>query len=236
MYWHQQLSNWTKKSSLLSIGAGDFHSRHHWSVSDTIGIRPSTIANLFASFLFLVSAVLQVLLSRAQKREKRYGPGPSNNYTSGYGKQRFWQRKNNKNKSKKHDAELGAVGTSALVAEEKHHHNNRNSAFRPSDDTAVASAGNGYGGPNSKYGEPTVPAVAHNSDPYTRSSTGFASSTNYEPQSTGVTGGHYNEMPAGHTGSASNPIVQHENAPYADVHHGGYMHSNPESNAYARNV
>ena len=183
----------------------------------------------------MISAVLQVLLSRAQKREKRYGPSPSNNYTSGYGKKRFWQRKNNKNK--KHDAELGAVGTSALGAEEKHYHNNRHSTVRPSEDTAVAPSSNGYGGPVSKYGEPTVPAIAHNTDPYNRSSTGFASSTNYEPQTSGVTGGHYNEMPAGQMGSAERPIVQHESHPYADVHHGGYVHSNPESQAiYARNV
>jgi len=193
----------------------------------------------------LISAVLQVLLSRAQKREKRYGPSPSNNYTSGYGKQRFWQRKNNKNKNKEHDAELGAVGAGALIAEEKHHHDshNRNSAFRPSDDTAVAPASNGYGGPNSKYGEPTVPVVHHNTpaahhnaDPYARSSTGYASTTDYEPQTTGVTGSNYNEMPAGHMGSAANPIKQHETEPYAETHHGGYVHSNPESNVYARNV
>ena len=122
------------------------------------------------------------------------------------------------------------------MAEEKHHHDNRHSAFRPSDDTAVTSAGNGYGGPNSKYAEPTVPAVHHNTDPYTRSSTAAPSATNYEPQTTGVADSTYSEMPAGHMGSADRPYVQHDSAPYANVHHGGYVHSNPEANTYGRNV
>lgn len=136
------------------------------------------------------------------------------------------------------DAELGAVGAGALV-EEKHHHNNNRSSMRPSDDTAVASTAptsNGYGGPNTKYGEPTVP-VMQNNDPYARSSTGFASTTNYEPQTNGVTGGNMSEMPTGQMGSADRPYVQHDNEPYADVHHGGFVHTNPESTAtYARNV
>ena len=203
-------------------------------MSNNINYPLFILADLAFSFLFLVSAVLQVLLSRAQKREKRYGPSPSNNYTSGYGKRRFWQKKNNKNK--KHDAELGAVGAGALAAEEKHHHDNRNSTFRQSDDTAVASAGNGYGGPNTKYAEPTVPAVHHNPDPYTRSSAAPTTSTNYEPQTTGMTGNNYSEMSSGQMGTADRPIVQHDPKPYADVHHGGFVHSNPESKIYGRNV
>ena len=175
---------------------------------------------------------MQVFLSRAQKREKRYGPSPSNNYTSGYGKQRFWQRKNNKNKNNgMRDAELGAVGAGA-IAEEKHHHHDRNSMLRPSGDTAVA---DGYGGPNYKYAEPAIPAV-HNNDAYTRSSTGYGSTTNYEPQSSGITGGNVPEMPTGQMGGADRPYVQHEDKPYAEVHQGGFVHSNPESQSYARNV
>ncbi|KAL8668725.1 MAG: hypothetical protein Q9168_006652 [Polycauliona sp. 1 TL-2023] len=42
---------------------------------------------------FLISLVLQVLLSRHHKKEKRFGPGPSNHYTSGSAKkQPFWKR------------------------------------------------------------------------------------------------------------------------------------------------
>ena len=195
----------------------------------------------------MVSAALQVLLSRAHKREKRYGPGPSNNYTSGSGKkQPFWKRRNNKNKHNKvHDAELGALGAGALV-EEKHHHsnNNRLSAMRPSEDTAVGStvpASDGYGGPNAKYSEPTVPDIAHHNpqqnhnSTYAPGSTGYAS-TNYEPQMSGVTGSHMPEMPSGHLGTGNRPNVVHDPNPYAEVHHGGYVHQLPEAQTYGRNV
>ncbi|KAK4694507.1 hypothetical protein P7C71_g3088, partial [Lecanoromycetidae sp. Uapishka_2] len=206
--------------------------------------RVTFIVAIIGAFLFLVSAVLEILLSRAHKREKRYGPSPSNNYTSGYGKQRFWQKKNNKNKNKgMHDAELGAVGTGALV-EEKHHHNNRHSAMRPSDDTAV---GDGYGGPNTKYAEPTLPAQTHDyNDGYTagpqftgdntrdstmvgQGRTGYHTGAVTDRQVSGVS-----EMPGNTLGSADRPIVQHDDNPYAEVHHGGYVHTNPESNPYTR--
>ena len=181
-----------------------------------------------SSFLFLVSAALEILLARAHKREKRYGPGPSNDYTSGYGKQRFWQRKNAKTKNKgMQDAELGAVGVGALAAEDKHHHDHtRNSNI--TGDTAVA---DGYGGANNKYAtaqEPTLPAhtAAYNQPVAT---TGYATTTtDYERQSTGVS-----EM-EGQTGSANRPYVQHDPEPYAQVHHGGYVHTSPESQGYVR--
>ena len=44
---------------------------------------------IIAALLFLVTAAMQVLLVRHHKKEKRFGPSPSNNYTSGYGKSRF---------------------------------------------------------------------------------------------------------------------------------------------------
>ncbi|KAK3713646.1 hypothetical protein LTR37_008340 [Vermiconidia calcicola] len=43
---------------------------------------------IIAALLFLVTAAMQVLLVRHHKKEKRYGPSPSNNYTSGYGSKR----------------------------------------------------------------------------------------------------------------------------------------------------
>lgn len=194
-------------------------------------------------FFFLVSAALEILLSRAHKREKRYGPSPSNNYTSGYGKKRFWQKKNNKNKNKgMHDAELGAVGAGALVEEKHHHNNNRNSAMRPSDDTAVGDGG--YGGPNTKYAEPTLPAQTNGYTPgpqytgdNTRESTMVGQGrTGYhtgavtdDRQVSGVS-----EMPNNALGSAERPIVQHDSNPYAEVHHGGYVHTGPESSPYTR--
>ena len=126
------------------------------------------------------------------------------------------------------DAELGAVGAGALAAEDKHHHHHdhtRNSNI--TGDTAVA---DGYGGANNKYAtaqEPTLPShtTAYGQQPAT---TGYASTTNYEPQTTGVS-----EM-SGQEGTAHRPFVQHDPEPYAQVHHGGYVHSNPESHGYVR--
>lgn len=37
---------------------------------------------------------MQIFITRNHQKEKRYGPSPANNYTSGSGKRRFWQRKN----------------------------------------------------------------------------------------------------------------------------------------------
>lgn len=171
------------------------------------------------SCLFLISAALEIVLSRARKREKRYGPSPANNYTSGYGKQRFWQRKNNKNKTNKHeDEELGAVGAGALVAEEKHRTRNNRNSERISDDTAMtgttAPVADGYGGPNTKYNqEPTVPTQTHSgqTDGYANQQTLGVASAGAVPEmeSNAAGGGHY---------------VQHVSEPYADVHQGGYVH------------
>ncbi|KAF2161770.1 hypothetical protein M409DRAFT_58846 [Zasmidium cellare ATCC 36951] len=66
--------------------------------------------SIIAAILFLITAGMQVLLVRHHKKEKRYGPSPSNNYTSGFGKRKFWQRKP---KGNARDTELGAGGLAA---------------------------------------------------------------------------------------------------------------------------
>jgi hypothetical protein len=45
-------------------------------------------------FFYLTSIVFQVLLARHHKREKRFGPSPSNGYTSG-SRKAFWRRNKN---------------------------------------------------------------------------------------------------------------------------------------------
>lgn len=116
------------------------------------------------------------------------------------------------------------MGAGALVAEEKHRsHNNRNSE-RISDDTAMtgttAPVADGYGGPNSKYNqEPTVPLQAYpgQTDGYANQQTLGVASRGAVPEmeSNVAGGGHY---------------TQHVSEPYADVHHGGYVHqAHPDS-------
>ena len=156
---------------------------------------------------------MAVLLSRHQKKEKRFGPGPSNDYTSGSGKKApFWKRKNNKTR----DAELGVVGAGgAALAEEKHHHHN-NGTIRPSHDTAMtgstaAAPDNSYGSVNNKYDrEPTVPVVGTAHTPHHGVATSAPNAGYREP----TTGSH--------------PVI-YDPEPYAPIHHGGFPHSNPES-------
>ena len=178
------------------------------------------------SVLFLISAVLQVALSRSHKREKRYGPSPANNYTSGSGKRKPWQRKN----KAMQDAELGAVGAGALASEKDDK--------RGSDLTGTTApvAEPTYGGPNSKYAanEPTLPV--HHAG-YMPQTTGVTDEPYASHRPSGLTGGEtagIPEMDADAPGGVHHPYVQHEVNPYAEVHGGGYVHSNPESLAYAR--
>ncbi|KUI56816.1 hypothetical protein VP1G_04129 [Cytospora mali] len=44
--------------------------------------------SIVAIVFFIFSALSEVLLARQRKKEKRFGPSPANNYTSGYGSRR----------------------------------------------------------------------------------------------------------------------------------------------------
>ena len=109
-------------------------------------------------------------------------------------------------------------GAGALIAEEKHHTRNNRNSERISDDTAMtgttAPVTDSYGGPNNKYNqEPTLPTQTHlgQADGYPNQQTlGVApGGTVPEMESNVGGGGHY---------------VQHVSEPYANVHHGGYVH------------
>ncbi|RMZ82418.1 hypothetical protein DV737_g2119, partial [Chaetothyriales sp. CBS 132003] len=66
-------------------------------------------------FLFILTAAWQTLLVRHHKKEKRYGPGPSNDYTSG-SSPAFWRR--NKAARNTRDAELATAGAVPAVSQE----------------------------------------------------------------------------------------------------------------------
>ena len=121
-------------------------------VSQSLSISRFLSLTLY-SVLFLLSAVIQLLLGKHHKKEKRYGPGPSNNYTSGSGstKKPFWKR----NKKTTRDAELGAVGVGAVAAVDHHKHSKD---IRPSNDTALT--GSTAATPESRY--VSTDPMAHN--------------------------------------------------------------------------
>lgn len=164
---------------------------------------------------------MAVLLNRHHKKEKKYGPSPSNNYTSGTGKRSFFKR-NRKPKTTRDAEELGALsGDNAVIAEEKAHHNKHGSHktdFRMSNDTGMtgstaAAPETAYGGAANKYNEYTP--THHNSgyDAYNPQATGTAHTTAYPSTNTGY--GHGVHQQGG---------VIHNSQPYAEVHGNGMAH------------
>jgi len=90
--------------------------------------------SIISIFLFLLSAVWQVMMIRHHKKEKRFGPSPANNYTKGTGRTPFWKRGRKARNTR--DAEA-ATGYGA----------------RPSGETGTTLGNNAYQS-EPKYGEP----------------------------------------------------------------------------------
>lgn len=109
-----------------------------------------------------------------------------------------------------------------MVAEEKHHETSHKNTIRPSHDTSMtgstAAPPDGvYGGPNNKYLDPTPPVVNPEHP------------THHIP----ISGHAYNTIPESgyetRNGPPGNHHVIHDPAPYAEVHHGGVLHTHPGS-------
>lgn len=129
-------------------GAGD------WGYVCSLNTACFAVA-IFNIFLFLITAVVQLLLVRHHQKEKRFGPSPSNNYTKGSGRrQPFWKRRNRDTHSTR-DAEM-ATGTVPTTA-----------GYRPSHETHMTGStmhgGHAPFASEPKYGQPgygqTAPAT-----------------------------------------------------------------------------
>ena len=72
--------------------------------------------------LFLMTAIMQLLIWKNHKKEKRYGPGPNNDYTSGSGNKGFFAKRKAKkqHRNAEKDAEIGAAGADAYAADRHH--------------------------------------------------------------------------------------------------------------------
>lgn len=127
----------------------------------TYSVKPSTACRMnkacfavaiIGCFVFLATAAMQVALVRHHKKEKRFGPSPSNGYTSGSGKKKglFARRKNR-------DAEAGLAPAAVDT--------------RPSHDTA-------YTGTTINNGAHTHDKVEPNPYGYTNTAT-TGTATNY---------------------------------------------------------
>jgi hypothetical protein len=116
-----------------------------YSVSPRTACRMNTAVfavSIVGALLFIVTALFQVFLVRKHKKEKRFGPGPSNNYTSGPAKRNFWQRKP---KTAERDAEMATATTAGAGGLTANHAND----IRPSHDTAYT--GSTVAAPGDKY-------------------------------------------------------------------------------------
>jgi len=141
---------------------------------------------IIGAFVFLLSAFVQVWLARHHTKEKRYGPSPKNNYTTGSGGRGKWYQRKRGAKTTHDayakDAELGALGAGGLAA-------GHNSAdFRPSHETGTT-----VGAPTGthtvpytahKYEEPTIPTTGAG---YHTGPTGTAALNPYGYENTGRT-------------------------------------------------
>ncbi|KAF2100036.1 hypothetical protein NA57DRAFT_55967 [Rhizodiscina lignyota] len=112
--------------------------------------------SIIGAGLFAVSALIQLAIGRNHQKEKRFGPSPKNNYTSGSGTRWFSRRRGPKTTRDAYakDAETGIVGDGAtgLTAPD-------NTTMRPSADTGYTGSTMGNNNPyvHDKYNTPAMP-------------------------------------------------------------------------------
>lgn len=111
------------------LGSGLSNTQSSGSASLGLACRLNTAAfavSIIAIFIFICTALMQLVLIRHHKKEKRFGPSPANNYTSGSGGRRRGMF-GRKNKNAPSEAEKGVIGTQGHPA--------NGADIRPSHDT-----------------------------------------------------------------------------------------------------
>jgi hypothetical protein len=104
------LGNGPASSSAVGFGFGSGQNGNYTpNLHRTCRLETAVFAvSIINIFLFLITAVVQIALVRNHRREKRYGPSPANNYTSGSG--RFWRRNRTRKGNNTRDAEMATAG------------------------------------------------------------------------------------------------------------------------------
>ncbi|KAF2717793.1 hypothetical protein K431DRAFT_254693 [Polychaeton citri CBS 116435] len=146
---------------------------------------------IIGALFFLITAGMQVALVRHHKKEKRFGPSPSNNYTSGYGK--FWSRKNKKTAAK--DVEMTGAGAGVNGVD-----------TRPSHETGYTGTTVGNNDTAGPYDKVNGQQTGHTND-YTNNYTNARAGYHTQPQGTGVNPYGYDNtapQPQYTTGTATN--------------------------------
>ncbi|KAI9832287.1 MAG: hypothetical protein M1819_004465 [Sarea resinae] len=142
--------------------------------------------------LFIVSALLQLALARHHQKEKRFGPSPANNYTSGTGRRTFWRTKRGPKPANEaygtNDAELGTIGSgttgltagAGVLAGEKQSSDTRYTG------STVAGPDSGYGNGTNKYAQD--PAIPQHNGYYTTPAPTYETNPAYNPYGDTKTG------------------------------------------------
>jgi len=108
--------------------------------------------SIIGAFFFLITALMQIALVRNHKKEKRFGPSPSNNYTSGYGRRKGLFARKNKDTTR--DAEVAGAGGLAAAHPDT----------RPSHETGYT--GTTVGGANAYTNDKVEPATGNHTGYY----------------------------------------------------------------------
>lgn len=111
--------------------------------------------SIVAIFFFLLSAFVEIALWRHHKAEKKYGPSPANNYTTGFGRRKFWRRRNRGVEAAGIGAGVGA-GAGGFAAEKHYNNDSLPTHATPADTRASYATDNTMVGPEpvvyNKYG------------------------------------------------------------------------------------
>lgn len=119
--------------------------------------KASFAVSIVAAIFFAFSVVSNISLSRHRKKAQRFGPGPQNDYTSGYGKRAgFWGRRKHQPPPPMGQNDPNALPLHATPEEVRH-------SFSTTEHTRVPSSGTGTttGG----YGNLGIPGKYHETGP-----------------------------------------------------------------------
>jgi len=149
-------SSCSGKSVKTPLGTGPDNSKGSFGITYGTACHYNTACfavAIIGAFLFLISAFMQLWIGRHHRREKRYGPSPANNYTSGSGNRWFRRRQGPKTTHAAYTKDAEATGGLAVADHD----------IRPSHETGytgtTAGTGTGTYTGNKYEANPTIPTA-----------------------------------------------------------------------------
>ena len=107
--------------SNANASAGRPNTTYSVTYGDACRLNTAAFAvSIIGAFLFLISAFMQLWLGRHHQREKRFGPSPANNYTSGSGNKWFKRRRGPKTTRDAYGKDTEVAGGLAVTDNGQH--------------------------------------------------------------------------------------------------------------------